>query len=267
MLKAKEYEELKAKFLFLSQRNSSQSSLINIDLEKIKSENLQKKLKIYEKERQDILEKLSIPINSETILKTQIKALESKLSVLEKENLRLNSTKSSPLILPPIIPKNSIEDAYREIKLLKSDIKHLEEVLANTPKESENKHKWFIELSEKYESLKSEVGDYVKISPNKKYFKLQKKLDVIQNSWKNNVVKYQQKINELEEELEKLKYDYLHLNAKSFKKIQQQRLLKMSYDEVILKKDSGNLSVRPDVNHPGVSFMYKPSVKSLYNIT
>ena len=227
---------------------------------------LNKKAKIYQKEYENLVQKRNRPLNAEMLLEKETKKLQETLAVLEKENTRLNTSK---LYLPKIGPTNNIsinlEEKYREVKALKTLISELQEKIINYPKESQLRHERFLKLTEKYKNLREEAGDYIKIMPDKRYYTLQKKLDVVTNSWNNNVSKYEQKIVELEEELENLKNSYMHLNAKSFKKSQQQRLLKMSYDEAA-ERNSGNVSLKPDIHHPGVSFLYKPSVKSLYNI-
>lgn len=229
---------------------------------------IQKKLNIYEKDLKEISLKVTRPPLEESELEDQVKVLEKKLALLEKENHRL-CLSSSKSILPKINPPNikaQLEDTARQVKLLKIAINELENQLEQYPKESQKLHNRFEELKQKHNNLLEEIGDYVKKSPNRKYLKLKRKLDAITTSWKNNITKYEHKIVELQEESDRIKNEFMHLNAQAFKKQQQQRLLTMSLDEIVLKKDEGKLSIRPDVDHPGVSFMYKPSVKTLYNI-
>ena len=269
MMKSKEYQELKAKFNMLTQRNISRSTSHATLAQDYKLKNLHNKVKIYEKEYEVMTQRASRPVNSEIRLENEVKILELKLSEVEKENARLNLTNNNNKgHLPKIINASmkAIEEASREIKDLKKSILTLEDQLIHNRNDSLQRHSQFEELIQKHNALKQEAGDYIQILPDKKYSKLQKKLEVTNSSWQNNVVKYELKISELEEELEELRANYMQLNAKSFKKSQQQRLLKMSYDEVIVSKDNSKILLRPDIHHPGVSFMYKPSVKSLYNI-
>ncbi|OMJ90817.1 hypothetical protein SteCoe_6799 [Stentor coeruleus] len=268
VLKSKELEALKAKYLSLTQREIGRSSSDNNISRNAKLKAIQKKVDIYEKDLKEISSKVERTPLEENELEDQVKELEKKLSQLEKENHRLclsSSKPSLPKINPPNI-KALLEDSARQIKQLKLSINELEDQLERYPKESQKLHSRFEELQQSQTTLLEEVGDYIKKSPNKKYLKLKRKLEAITTSWKNNIVKYEHKIIELQEESDQLKNEFMHLNAQAFKKQQQQRLLMMSLDEIVLKKDEGKLSVRPDVDHPGVSFMYKPSVKTLYNI-
>ena len=267
MLKSKEYQELKVKVNILTHRNIGRSSSHDTLVQDFTLKSLQNKVKIYEKELEITTQRTSRPVNSEILLENEVKTLQLKLSEVEKENTRLNLNNNKNY-LPKIIniPLKAIEEAYREIKDLKKSIISLEDQLIHNRNESLLRHGQFEELIQKHDTLKQQAGDYIQILPDKQYFNLQKKLEVLTTSWKNNVVKYELEISELEEELEELKSSYMQLNAKNFKKSQQQRLLRMSYDEVIGRKENSKSSLRPDIHHPGVSFMYKPSVKSLYNI-
>ncbi|OMJ87150.1 hypothetical protein SteCoe_11149 [Stentor coeruleus] len=268
VLKSKELEMLKAQYKSLSQRKIGRSASQDTTLNDFTIKILQKKSEIYQRDLKEISMKVSKTPFEEDKLENQVKEFEKKLAFLEKENHRLCLSSSKPF-LPKINPPNikaEVEDSLRQIKQLKTSIKDIENQLEQNPKESQKLQNRFEELQKNHNNLQEEIGDYVKKSPNKKYLKLQRKLEAVTNSWKNNVVKYEQRIEELNIEADELKNEFMHLNAASFKKAQQQRLLKMSYDEINLKKDDGKLSVRPDVDHPGVSFMYKPSVKTLYNI-
>lgn len=267
MLKSKEYEELKAKFENLTRRNLGRSTSHSIINSNRTLENLNTRVKIYEKELENISLRTAKSVNSEVFLQKTIEKQLLKVSELEKENARLNQgQKLLPKITNVVVLKSTVEEAYREVKKLKAAIKSTEEQLVNNRKVSKQRHEQFLKLVQKHENLRLEVGDYVRIFPDRRYFKLQKKLEVITTSWKNNVVKYEILISEMEEEIQELKKSCMHLNAKAFKKTQQERLLKMSYDEVVVKKSEGALSSRPDIDHPGVGFMYTPSVKGLYNI-
>lgn len=268
VLRSKELELLKAQYQSLSQRKIGRSVSQDTIAKDSTIKNLQRKAEIYQRDLKEISMKMSKTPFEENELEEQVKELEKKLLLLEKDNYRLCLSSSKPF-LPKINPPNikiEVEDAFRQVKLLKGSIKDLEDQLEQNPKESQKLQSRLEELQANHKSLQEEIGDYMKKSPNQKYLKLKRKLEATTNSWKNNIVKYEHKIAELEAESDQLKNEFMHLNAASFKKAQQQRLLKMSYDEINLKKDDGKLSVRPDVDHPGVSFMYKPSVKTLYNI-
>ncbi|OMJ96212.1 hypothetical protein SteCoe_170 [Stentor coeruleus] len=267
-LKSKELEILKAQYQSLSQRKIVRSVSQDIVAKNSTIQVLKRKAEIYQRDLKEISVKVTKTPFEENELENQVKELRKKLALLEKENHRLCLTSSKP-ILPKInLPniKAEVEDTLRQVKQLKALIKDIEDQLEQNPKESQKLQSRFEELQKNHYTLQEEIGDYIKKSPNQKYLSLQRKLEAITNSWKNNIVKYEHHITELEAESDQLKNEYMHLNAASFKKAQQQRLLKMSYDEINLKKDDGKLSVRPDVDHPGVSFMYKPSVKTLYNI-
>ena len=267
MIKAKEYEELKARFKSISSRNLSKNSSIDLKSNTSWLKTLETQVKVYENEHKILQTRLTLPPLSESDLERNVKNLKNKLIVLEKENIRLNSSqKLLPKIAVNPSPRLDLEDNYRTIKILKESIKDLEKKQEESSKTFKNLSDRSAELTEKVQSLNLEIGDYVPAHSSTKYEYLKKKLETIQTSWRTNVGKSEVRICELEEEQNQLKEKSMHLNAQLFKKIQQMRLLKMSHQEVVMMQDSGKLSVRPDVDHPDVSFMYKPSVKALYNI-
>ena len=183
MLKAKEAENLKQKYKTLSQRSIGRSSSIELTLTETTRKTLAKKVEIYKKEHEYMKSRLTLPINSEVMIQNKIKQMKTHLLLLEKENIRLNSYKTGSVpILPSISYKTVYEEYYREIKFLKQSIKDLEQTLARNPVESKQKNEYFQKLLIKYEKLKEEAGDYVKILPNKKFLKMQKKLEVLRTS-------------------------------------------------------------------------------------
>lgn len=267
MLKTKEYEELKARYKSMSSRNVSKNHSIDGQANLPWLKTLEAQLKVYEKEHQVLATRLSQPKVSEFELELNVKTLKNKLQSLEKENIRMNAShKHLPKLQTNPALKLDYEEAYRTFKLLKESISDLEAKLQENVKTSKIHVERFNELMEKQKRLNNELGDYIPVQPDNKYAYLKRKLETLTTSWKTNVSKFEIRIAELEEELAGLKEKLMHLNAQDFKKSQQMRLLKMSHQEVVIQKYNGKLSSKPDIDHPDVGFMYKPSVKRLYNI-
>jgi hypothetical protein len=266
VLKSKELESLKAKYQILTSRSINRSVSHDIIIQSPELKNLEAQVSRYKKEHDALSKKLLQPA-SEINLERSVKTLEQKILTLRKENHRLAS---SSCVLPKIVNPNTFkaefEEGLRQVKALKKAINEIEDQLEQDSEICRQKQEKYARLFVKYEKLREEAGNYIVINNNKGYFKRKKYLETLETSWKSNITKFEQMILELEEEQANLKEELMHLTAKTFKKTQQQRLLKMSYDEMILKQEEGHLSAKPDINHPSESFMYKPSVKSLYNI-
>lgn len=73
-------------------------------------------------------------------------------------------------------------------------------------------------------------------------------------------------IKEYENNLKNLQETVTQIKSRIFKQEQQRRLLEMSHEDYkSMKKNREMISDAPDIFHPDVSFLYKPSVKSLYS--
>jgi chromosome segregation ATPase len=270
MIKSKEYEELKARFKSISSRNLLKNSSFDLKSSGSWLKSLETQLKVYENEHKKLSLRITQPQTSEVDLERHVKNLKNKVLVLEKQNERLNSSQRQLPKLPSLVSHNSprldLEENLRILRNLKDSVKDLEKKLDDGQKTFKVLSDRGVELTEKLKTLNEELGGYVPAHPDSKFEYLKKKLETINISWKTNVNKDEVRIGELEEELAGLKEKAMHLNAQLFKKTQQMRLLKMSHQEVVMMQDSGKLSMRPDIDHPEVGFMYKPSVKALYNI-
>lgn len=267
MLQTKEYEDLRAKYKSISSRNISKNHSIDSQSNLPWLKTLESQAKVYERECQVLTNRLSQPKVSEIDLERNIKFFKTRIQVLEKENFRLSSNnKHLPKIQIHSVSKVELEDNYRTLKILKESISELEGKQLENLKTSNSQVERFHKLMEKQKRLNTELGDYIPVEPDNRYAYTKRKLEALSTSWKTNVGKYEIRISELEEELAALKEKIMHLNAQDFKKSQQIRLLKMSHQEVVMQKDAGRLSGKPDIDHPDAGFMYKPSVKRLYNI-
>ena len=123
-----------------------------------------------------------------------------------------------------------------------------------------------LELSSLFESLKRNTTDFKTDGLSNKANALSNKLKIIQNSWKSNAVKMENIIKEYEHQLKQCDDKATKVKTKIFKQDQQRRLLDMSHDDYInMKREGIQVSDTPDIYHPDVSFLYKPSVKALYS--
>ena len=267
MLQTREYESLREKYKSISSRNVSKHHSIDSQSNLPWLKTLEGQVKVYEKECQALSNRLCQPKVSEIDLERNIKLLKNRILVLEKDNFRLGSNnKHLPKIQIHTVSKIDLEENIRTLKILKESISELEAKQQENLKTSNYHVERFQKLAEKQKRLNTELGDYIPVQPDNRYAYLKRKLEALTTSWKTNVSKYEIRISELEEELAGFKEKLMHMNAQNFKKSQQIRLLKMSHQEVVMQKDAGKLSGKPDIDHPDAGFMYKPSVKRLYNI-
>lgn len=169
--------------------------------------------------------------------------------------------------MPPI-QKNveTEEDLQNLIKQLKKNISATEEKNANNKVLIEKSGQKAMELETLYNQLKNEAGDEI-IDMNKaKFSELRKKFEVLKRVWKSNMQKFENYIKELESVEKNLVDEKTQLKSKIIKHDQQRRLLDMSQDDY--KKMMKDGMQVPEMNNvfPGVSFLYKPSVKALYSM-
>lgn len=229
-------------------------------------ENLQKQIGMYDTEKK-ILSSRYIEVAGvrEISFNEKIKSLEEKLALLTKENTRLN--KYISMNLPPIQKNVETEDDLQNhIKQIKKNISLAEDKNANNKVLIEKSGQKAVELENLYNQLKNEAGDEI-IDVNKaKYSELGKKLEVLKRAWKSNTQRFENFIKELEIVEKNLQDEKTQLKSKIIKHDQQRRLLDMSQDDY--KKMIKDGMQAPEITNvfPGVSFLYKPSVKALYSM-
>lgn len=206
-----------------------------------------------------------VSVEREIELTEKIKNLEEKLALLVKENFRLNKFGNSNL--PPIQKSlENEEDLLREVKIQKKNIVVLEDKIAGINNNIDKSTQKIIELEYNLTGLKEDVIEPKNDVYREKYNDLHKKLDVLKKAWKSNVLKFENNIKELENIDKGLQDKVTQLKSKIIKQDQQRRLLDMSHDDYAkMKKDGEKISDTPNVYHPDVSFLYKPSVKALYS--
>ncbi|OMJ87185.1 hypothetical protein SteCoe_11108 [Stentor coeruleus] len=259
-------EELKTRYrevITSVTRNESKSpnSPSNYNLE-----SLQKQLSMYDAEKKLLTTRLGVvSIEREIELTEKIKNFEEKLALLVKENFRLNKSGNSNL--PPIQKSlENEEDLLREVKFQKKNIVILEDKISGINNNIEKSSQKISELEYNLNGLKMDVVEHKNDIYREKYNELHKKLDVITKAWKSNVLKFENNIKELESFDKSLQDKITQLKSKIIKQDQQRRLLNMSHDDYAkMKKDGEKISDTPNVYHPDVSFLYKPSVKALYS--
>ena len=221
---------------------------------------------IYAAEEKSLRLKVSnISVESEIQLAEKVEMLKEKLELLVKENKRLNLNGGHNL---PPLPKNneSEESLQREIKFHRKNLTTTEEHLKATSEKINSDTARAQELEKEFQLLKVQVGEFKIESDTKPAEDLNKKLKVMIGSWKSNIAKMENIIKEKEGQLKLLQEQMTQINSRIFKQDQQRRLLDMSHDEMFNMKNSGrHLGDNPDIYHPDVSFLYKPSVKALYS--
>ncbi|OMJ70097.1 hypothetical protein SteCoe_32014 [Stentor coeruleus] len=230
-------------------------------------ESLHKQLGIYDTEKKILSNRLvEVGGVKEISLNEKIKNLDEKLALLTRENIRLN--KYISINLPPI-HKNleNEDDLQNHIKQLKKTINSIEEKNMSNKMLIEKSGQKAMELENVYNQLKNEAGDTI-IDVNKdKYNELGKKLKVLEKAWKCNTQRFENCIKELESVEKNLEDEKTQLKSKIIKYEQQRRLLNMSQDEYRkMIKDGMQAPEITSVFNPGVSFLYKPSVKALYSM-
>lgn len=230
-------------------------------------ENVLKQVQIYEKEKAFLQAKISnLSLNRELDLTENIKNLNEKLTLLVKENLRLNTSPSHNL---PPLTRNSMEteeDLQREIKYFQKNISQVEETIKAQSQKIHSDQVKFSQLASTFEGLKKNAPVSKQNNLRTKAGMLKKKLKIIKSSWKSNVLKMENQIKESENEQKSLVDQYTKLRSHIFKQDQQRRLLDMSHDDYrSMKREGLPISDTPDIYHPDVSFLYKPSVKALYS--
>jgi hypothetical protein len=229
-------------------------------------ENLSKQCLIYAAEEKSLRQKMSsISVENEIQLSEKVEKLKEKLELLVKENKRLNLNGGHGL--PPLSKSTDTEESLtRDLKFHKKNLSTIEENLKNIQEKTNNDISKSQELEKEYEKLKNLVGDCKAESDSKPFEDLSKKLKILTSSWKSNVLKMENIIKEKEGQLKLLQEQKTQINSKIFKQDQQRRLLDMSHDDMFNLKNSGaHLGDNPDIYHPDVSFLYKPSVKALYS--
>ena len=182
-----------------------------------------------------------------------------------KENKKLNM--SGGHSLPPIGKAGENEENFqREIKVYQKHVAAAEENLKSLSEKIYTDTQKAADLEREFEKLKDQVGEVKPEISAKPLEGLSKKLNIITKSWKTNVAKMENVVKEKEAQLKLLQEQVTQINSRIFKQDQQRRLLDMSHDDYSSMKNSGKcISDVPDIYHPDVSFLYKPSVKALYS--
>ena len=229
--------------------------------------NVRKQLGIYQRDYKSLrtLLKVNEDKDRRITLVEENQEKERYLKQLIKENERLNKLKYNCSINTDFV--KTIEDAEDEAERLKRRIdkaekgnKASEELIENY---TEKCALLMIECSKLSEFCEPEQD--LSKEKNENYELLTKKLSSLKINKKTLASKYEYKIKELEKELEVTTKQLHTLNTKVFKKNQQKRLIDMSQADLIIEKYRSKTPYRPDIYHPDVSFMYKPSCKRLYN--
>ena len=148
----------------------------------------------------------------------------------------------------------------------KSQIKSIEKAINETQEKKIFYSDKILVLEKKHEKLLKKSLNHTK---NIKFLgvfeELTKKFRVFEKSFKSSVGKLEKSIKEKEAELKCLEDEETRLFCKILKQDQQRRLLTNSQNQLFLIMKSGVSSPSPDLHQPGVGFLYKPSIKGLYN--
>ena len=265
-MKSTAYKELKSKYNEIISRNNRSRTKSPVS-SRVSINNFNKQIEIYEKERDYLKTKVStITLKHEIDIGAKVKSLEEKLALLVKENFRLNSLGN--YTLPPISPKNneSEEDIQREKKTIEKNISGIEEKIKNQTQKIQTDKEKLEELEKNYESLKEEAGEVKVDSLKGKASELQKKLKILMNSWKSNVLRMENIIKEKEIEAKTYEDKITTTKSRIFKQSQQRRLLDMSHDDYNSMMEEKSIVTNPlDGHHLDVGFLYKPSINALYS--
>lgn len=169
--------------------------------------------------------------------------------------------------LPPIGKSGDNEESLqREIKVYQKSVAVAEESLKSLSEKILTDTQKAVDLEKEFEKLREQAGEAKLEVSSKPVESLSKKLNIVAKSWKSNVAKMENIVKEKEGQLKLLQEQVTQINSKIFKQDQQRRLLDMSHDDYSSMKNSGkHISDVPDIYHPDVSFLYKPSVKALYS--
>lgn len=191
--------------------------------------------------------------------------LKQKLNTLIKENKRLEKSPNRPVQSHPVT-SNSTDSLFQEITYQRSKIRSIERAMDETKEKIKNCSEKFSALEKNHEKLLRKISTFQ--SNNKfsqTFHELDKKLKAVQNAYKSSVVKLENIIKEKESEQKNLEAEQTRLNTKLFKQDQQKRLLEINQADYFMMKNNNGQGKLLDSFNPDVSFLYKPSIKALYN--
>ena len=230
---------------------------------KSRLESIQKKTMFYEKEQKTLRSKITfMNVDYEIELANKNLDLQKKLESLQKRNKKVSITPS----MTPIGKVPEVEETlHREIKLLKRNIKATNKSIEENLEKIQHFSDKIIDLELKYAELQRQAPALRSENQFKLVFEeLIKKFKILETSSKTTKVKLESKIREQEIELKSLQDQETQLQTKIFKQNQQKRLLFISENDYTIRKSQGIREISP-IRQPNIDFLYKPSIKSLYN--
>ncbi|CAG9313574.1 unnamed protein product [Blepharisma stoltei] len=188
---------------------------------------------------------------------------------LEKENKKLNKEKCVSASTDTIY-LNPDGGLIREIARYRKMIEKIEEEEINNKNKLKEyqirSHRLEEELNDLHESGYNITEETDRGENNEDTYRiLMKKLKLIEKIWRSNMTKFQQRIKDLEKEQKELQDEAMALQSKTFKKMSQQRLLKVTFDDYKNLNKERYFSKDNDFYHPDINFLYKPSINSLYS--
>jgi hypothetical protein len=246
--------------------NSSLSPFNLTPIPGCKSElqSLMKKSLMYEKEEKVLRSRMSfVSVDHEIELSNLNKDLKLKYENLLKENKRLSLLQVSS---PQLKQAETEESLFREIQILRTNIKSAEKILEETDFKLKIASEKLKDLEKLHEALLSSLPSSKSPSKNHPNLSdLQKKLKSSEILSKSTKSRLENKLREKENELKSLQDEEVHLRSKLFKQDQQKRLLQISENDYTIRKTMKIRHISPDIRHPDINFLYKPSIKALYN--
>lgn len=230
---------------------------------KSRLESIQKKSMFYEKEQKVLRSKITfMNVDYEIELANKNLDLQKKLENLQKVNKKLTVT---PCISPIGKMTETEETLHREVKLLKNNIEATKRSIEENLEKINHFSQKITNLESKHAELQRQAPSLRSENQFKLVFEeLTKKLKILETSSKTNKVKLESKIRDQELELKSLQDQETQLQTKIFKQNQQKRLLLISQNDYSLRKSQGIRESSPG-RQPLIDFLYKPSIKSLYN--
>ena len=231
----------------ISDRNNSPNALKDTLGKSIqKLEHLKKEKEYYTKKKQNII------IINQQDLEIKKRQLEMKIYLTSQAIEKIKK-----------ITKNNADVTIENSKGISFEFLTYKRKVFELERKHENNQKIIKELENKLTELKDErkIDDNsykLESDLEKSYHKLCKKEKYLIGCIKTNEVKYKQKIKECDTFSQQLSSERICLQMKILKTAQQERLL-----ELALKQNEDEIPI--EHNYHDAHFIYKPSIKSLYN--